>query len=149
MTHPTDPAITDRRKNMKRLGIIGGMGPEATVEFMMRLLRATYAEDDQDHIPVIADNNSQVPSRITWLLENKGADPVPEILRTTRRLCEAGADFLVMPCNTTHAFAPQIVETATVPFLHAIEIAALCSHENRGTACGGPWLARDGADRDL
>lgn len=109
---------------MKTLGIIGGMGPEATVEFMMRLLRATYAEDDQDHIPVIADNNSQVPSRISWLLENKGEDPVPEILRTTRRLCDAGVDFLVMPCNTTHAFAPQIIKAATVPFLHAIEIAA-------------------------
>lgn len=66
----------------RRVGVLGGLGPESTVEFMWRLLRATKAEDDQDHIPLVVESNCTIPSRITWLLEGKGEDPEPELVAT-------------------------------------------------------------------
>src|SRR5690625_6011140 len=82
------------------VGIIGGMGPEATIELMQRIVSKTPAADDQDHIHMIVDNNPKVPSRIQALLEGTGDNPAPVLMAMARRLEQAGADFLVIPCNT-------------------------------------------------
>ena len=62
---------------MKRVGILGGMGPQATVLLMQKIIAATPATDDADHIPLIVDQNPQVPSRIRRLIEGTGEDPAP------------------------------------------------------------------------
>ena len=64
-------------KRVKKFGILGGMGPEATVLLMQRVLSSTKADDDIDHIPMIVHQNTQVPSRIDHLISGTGSDPVP------------------------------------------------------------------------
>lgn len=102
---------------MRTVGILGGMGPEATVLLMQRLLQAVEARDDADHIPVIVHQNPAVPSRIARLIEGRGEDPGPVLAQMARDLQSAGAQALAMPCNTAHAYAPQIREATPLPFL--------------------------------
>ena len=92
---------------MRTVGILGGMGPEATILLMQRVLAAVPAQDDGDHIPLIVHQNPQVPSRIRRLIEGAGEDPAPVLIRMARDLQAAGAEALAMPCNTAHAYAAQ------------------------------------------
>ena len=78
------------------VGILGGMGPAATVDLMARLVRAVDAGDDADHVPLLVDNNTQVPSRIAALIEGKGADPAPVLVAMGQKLQVAGAEALAM-----------------------------------------------------
>ena len=112
---------------MKTVGILGGMGPEATVLLMQRLLMAVGARDDADHIPLIVHQNPAVPSRIKSLIEERGEDPGPVLAQMARNLHVAGAEALAMPCNTAHAYAPQIISATPLPFLdlRAATVAAL------------------------
>lgn len=103
------------------------MGPEATVLLMQRLLQAVQARDDTDHIPLIVHQNPAVPSRIRRLIDGVGEDPGPVLVGMARDLQAAGAEALAMPCNTAHAYAPQIVAATPLPFLdmRAATVAAL------------------------
>lgn len=107
----------------KIVGIIGGMGPEATVDLMNRVIKATPALDDGDHIRMLVDNNPKVPSRIKALLEGKGESPVPCLQDMARRLTAWGVDFLAMPCNTAHYFYRDIRNAVTIPVLDMIDLA--------------------------
>lgn len=109
---------------LRRVGILGGMGPEATVLLMSRVIAATPAKDDADHIPLIVDQNPQVPSRIARLIEGTGADPAPVLAAMARRLEVAGAEALAMPCNTAHHYAPAIRAAASVPLLDMVALSA-------------------------
>lgn len=100
------------------------MGPEATVLLMQRLISAVPAQDDCDHIPLIVDCNTQVPSRIAALIEGRGEDPGPVLAAMARGLAAAGAEALAMPCNTAHHYAPAIRAAADIPFLDMIELSA-------------------------
>ncbi|MFN4154229.1 MAG: aspartate/glutamate racemase family protein [Paracoccaceae bacterium] len=102
---------------MKTVGILGGMGPEATILLMQRLLRAVPARDDADHIPLIVHQNPAVPSRIIRLIDGLGDDPGPVLATMARDLQAAGAQALAMPCNTAHAYAAQIIGATPLPFL--------------------------------
>lgn len=122
----------------KTVGVIGGMGPEATVEFMRRLVAAVPARDDADHLHVIADNNPKIPSRIKALIEGGGEDPAPVLNAMAQGLEGAGADFLVIPCNTAHYYLPQIAAAVRIPVLDVVEltIARLRSLEVKTTRIG-------------
>jgi aspartate racemase len=104
----------------RRVGILGGMGPEATVLLMQKLIAATPAQDDADHIPLIVDQNPQVPSRIAHLIDGTGEDPGPVLAAMARRLQAAGACALAMPCNTAHHYAPAIRAAVTIPFIDMV-----------------------------
>jgi aspartate racemase len=104
------------------VGIIGGMGPEATVELMRRVTLRTRAEDDADHVHLLVESNPKIPSRIAHLLEGTGDDPLPEILRIARNLQGAGAEALAMPCNTAHHYAEQIQAAVSIPLLHMVKL---------------------------
>lgn len=108
----------------KTVGIIGGMGPEATVDLMQRVIQATPAHDDQDHLRMLVDNNPKVPSRIKALIEGSGEDPAPVLVQMARDLERWGADFLAMPCNTAHHFHPAVQAAVGVPVLNMIELTA-------------------------
>lgn len=108
----------------RRIGILGGMGPEATVLLMQRLIRAVPARDDGDHIPLLVDMNPQVPSRIAALIENTGPSPEPVLVAMARGLQRAGATALAMPCNTAHHYAPAIRRAVTIPFIDMVELSA-------------------------
>ena len=105
------------------VGIIGGMGPEATVELMRRVTAGTRAEDDADHIHLLIESNPRIPSRIAHLIEGTGRDPLPEILRVARNLQSAGADALAMPCNTAHHYAQEIQAAVSIPLLHMVKLS--------------------------
>lgn len=100
--------------SMKTLGVLGGMGPAATVAFLARVQALTPAEGDQDHIRIIADINPQVPDR------NRAPDAAEAVLGgMALRLRDAGAQVLAMPCNTAHAQAAGI-RKAGLPFIDMI-----------------------------
>lgn len=101
---------------MKTVGVVGGMGPAATVEFLARLVRATPAARDEDHLHVLVDSDPRIPSRTAALLGG-GPSPVPRLCAMARGLEQAGADFLVMPCNTAHAFLDAMRAAVRIPLL--------------------------------
>lgn len=108
---------------MRRVGIIGGMGPEATILIMRKVLDSVQARDDSDHLPLIVDQNPQVPSRIRHLIEGTGEDPGPALAASARRLVAGGALALAMPCNTAHHYAPAIRASVDAPLLDMVELS--------------------------
>lgn len=100
----------------KILGVLGGMGPAATVDFLAKLQAATPAARDQDHIRVLMDLNPHIPDR------NTGGEAGPVLGDMAARLRDAGAEVLAMPCNTAHAFSENI-KAAGLPFIDMIEAA--------------------------
>ena len=105
------------------VGIIGGMGPEATVDLMRHILRLTPAREDNDHIRCVVDNNSKIPSRIKALYENSGISPAPAMCNSARRLEAYGVDFLIIPCNTAHYYYEEVREVVSIPVLNILDIA--------------------------
>jgi aspartate racemase len=106
------------------IGIIGGMGPQATVDLMRRVIAATPASDDADHIHLIVDCNPKVPSRIAALIEGTGPDPAPELVRMAKGLEAAGATVLAIPCNTAHAYIGEIAAAVSIPVLDMVKLTA-------------------------
>ena len=107
----------------KIVGILGGMGPEATIDLMTRVLRATPALDDMDHIRLVVDNNPKVPSRIKALIEKTGESPLPCLQEMARKLADWGVDVLAMPCNTAHTYHSDIQKTVSIPVLDMIGLS--------------------------
>jgi aspartate racemase len=107
----------------RTVGVIGGMGPEATVDFLRRVVAATPAKDDSGHIRILVDNNPKIPSRIAALIDGTGADPLPVLMGMAQGLERQGADFLVIPCNTAHHYRPRIAEAVRIPILDMVALA--------------------------
>ncbi len=105
------------------VGVIGGMGPAAALDFCRRLLEATPARRDQDHLHVILDNKPGLPDRHA-AIAGTGPSPGPELARMAAGLERAGAQVLVMPCNTAHAFADDIRRAVDIPLIDLIEATA-------------------------
>jgi len=126
---------------MRKVGILGGMGPEATVLLMQKIIAAVPATDDADHVPLIVDQNSQVPSRIAHLIEGTGPDPAPVLAAMARRLEAAGAEALAMPCNTAHHYADAIRGAVTIPFLDMIAASARAARQAAGQGAAVALLA--------
>ena len=97
------------------------MGPDATVDFMAKVIAATPAESDQDHVRLLVDQNPAVPSRQAALLDG-GEDPGPAMAAMAVGLQQAGADFLVLPCNTAFAFAPAIRAAVEIPLVSIVDV---------------------------
>ncbi len=111
-----------KRKNKQTIGILGGMGPDATITLFHRIVAHTRAKKDQDHFHVIVDSNPAIPDRTKALLE-KGSSPVPLVAAAAHRLQEAGADIIGMPCNTAHAFFLEITREIKITFVNMVELA--------------------------
>lgn len=109
---------------MKPVGILGGMGPQATILLMQKVLDATPAGDDGDHLPLIVHQNPQVPSRIAALIDGTGPSPLPALQAMARDLQAAGAEALAMPCNTAHHYARGIRAETDLPLLDMLSAAA-------------------------
>jgi len=101
------------------IGILGGMGPEATVELLRRLLAATPAECDQDHIHVLVDNNPKIPDRTAAILKG-GESPLPMMIEGARTLERAGAHSLIIPCNTAHYWLSDLQKAVSIPIVDMI-----------------------------
>ncbi len=108
------------RKKLKTIGVLGGMGPEATVYFLGELIRETAAGSDQDHVPVIVYSLPQIPDRTAAILHD-GPSPLPFLRRGLQALERAGANFAVMPCVTAHYYYPWIAARSPLPVLNLLE----------------------------
>ena len=119
----------------KTVGVIGGLGPYATLDFFERILRRTRAQQEQEHLRLIIDNNTSVPDRNAFM-RGEGPSPAPALAASARGLQDAGADFIVMACNTTHAWEADIRGAITVPFLSMVKETADAVAELRPAAAG-------------
>ena len=120
---------TIRLNNEKVLGVLGGMGPLATVDFLRKLIEETPAARDEDHIPVVAWSVPQIPDRPRAITSN-GESPLPAMLAGIRTLKEAGAVAIAIPCNTAHYWYDDMVREGGLPIIHIAD-AALAELEAR------------------
>ena len=106
----------------KRLGILGGMGPGASAEYITRLIQQTSASCDQEHIPFVLWNEPRTPDRSTSL-RNGDDRPLPYLLQGIQVLKDAGCNFVVIPCNTAHFWYDELIKFR-VPIIHIVDSVA-------------------------
>ena len=120
----------------KALGVLGGMGPQATADFLTKVIEYTYVEQESDHIRIYVDNNPQIPDRINALLHN-GPSPAPVMAESVKKLEACGADLILMPCITAHNFHDEVLKSTTVPFPNFPGIVAKACKNNYGSKKAG------------
>ncbi|MEJ9281033.1 amino acid racemase [Ureibacillus thermosphaericus] len=108
----------------KTLGIIGGVGPLATMFLGETIVRLTKATSDQEHIHTIIDNDTSIPDRTAFILGKSNQNPVPIIIQDAKKLAEYGADLVCIPCNTAHTFYDEIQQGSPIPVIHMIKETA-------------------------
>jgi aspartate racemase len=102
------------------VGVIGGLGPEATLDFLGKVLVHSNARTDQEHLHLIVEINPKTPNR-NAAIAGTGPSPAPMLAGMARALERAGADFIVMACNTAHAFENDVRAATGLPFVSLIE----------------------------
>lgn len=111
------------------LGIIGGVGPLATMFIGEMIVRRTKAKADQEHVHTIIDNDTNIPDRTAYILDPTKENPVPILIEDAKKLASVGADIIAIPCNTAHTFYDQLAEGSPVPVLHMIRETAKRAHD--------------------
>ena len=109
----------EQPKKPKTIGILGGMGPQATVDLYNEIIRQTPIKEEQDHLPIIIFSNPKIPDRTKALIAG-GEDPLPLLTYSAQVLEKAGADFIIIPCNSAHHYLPQIRKAVSIPILNMI-----------------------------
>ncbi len=126
----------------KKLGIIGGMGPQATVEFYQMVVRHTAAQTDQEHIETVILSDTQIADRTSAILSGEEERVYARLLADAQQLEGLGCTAIAVPCNTAHHFLPQVQQGVSIPILHMIdETARLLKWEGRSRVA---ILATDG-----
>lgn len=108
---------------LPRIGVLGGMGPLASAEFVVKLVQATPARNDQEHFPVTLDCSPQIPDRPSAIYKG-GPDPMPAMLTVVRGLEAAGCALIAMPCNTVHHWYDQLAAQTHLPIVHIADAVA-------------------------
>lgn len=102
-----------------KVGIVGGVGPAATVDFINKILQSTPAQRDQEHLKLVVEQNPQIPDRTANLVAG-GVDPTIALYATCKKLEAAGADLIAIPCNTAHAFVERIQPYLGIPVINML-----------------------------
>lgn len=110
---------------MKKLGVLGGLGPMASVYFLQLIVQMSQARTDQEHIEVLLHSVPQIPDRTRYILGQSSEDPVPQMVAAGRGLAAQGAQVLAIPCVTAHYFQERLEAQIGIPILNAIEETAL------------------------
>lgn len=105
---------------MKTIGVLGGMGPAATADFLQKLVDSTDAATDQEHPKVLLWSNPTIPDR-TEAIVNNGEDPTPHLLDGAQLLQRGGADVFAVPCNGAHAFLPEVVKNVDIELVSILD----------------------------
>lgn len=105
-----------------KVGLIGGLGPAATVDLYDKIVKATPAKIDQEHIKLVVEQNPQIPDRTAALLHG-GEDPTIALYNCAKRLEKDGCDAIIVPCNTAHAFVPYLERHLGIPFINMQQTA--------------------------
>ena len=117
------------------IGVLGGMGPAATIDFMSKLLRLTPAEREQEHLPLVVVSDPRVPDRVAPILEGRGESPLAAMAEGVRRLERAGAACIAIPCHTAHFWYDRLAAGTDLPILHIVD-AVLAELARRETPKG-------------
>ncbi len=104
----------------KIIGILGGMGPAATIDLFTKIVKGTKVKKDQDHLRIMVDNNPKIPDR-TLAIQRKGPTPLTQLVRSAKILENAGADFIVIPCVTAHYYYDSLQKRTKIPILHIVD----------------------------
>ncbi|MEN0128771.1 MAG: amino acid racemase [Brevundimonas sp.] len=112
------------------VGVIGGVGPLATVYFMDKVVRLTQAARDQDHVDMVVLQHATIPDRTEYILGRSDDNPGPVMAEDARTLERVGVSFIVVPCNTAHHFTAEVVNATSVPVLSIVDetIAEVVDH---------------------
>ena len=139
-----------KRPGPFKIGIVGGVGPAATVDFMDKVIKRTDAECDQEHIQMVVEHNPKIPDRTESIISG-GADPTVSLYAACKNLESRSADLIAIPCNTAHAFVDQIQRHLGIPIVNmiyrdcAVRQSALCRTGRRRS----PGHHRHGEKRRL
>ncbi|MCA1808320.1 MAG: amino acid racemase [Lentisphaerae bacterium] len=106
------------------IGILGGKGPEATVELLSLIIKNTPTTREEEHFRIVVDNNPKMP-KPSLSITGEGPDALPGLLDTARNVERAGADFIAIPCNSAHYYIDQIRQAVRIPVLSIIEETAM------------------------
>ena len=101
------------------VGVVGGLGPSATVDFMDKIIKHTRVSRDQDHIRMVVEHNPQIPDRTKHLVSG-GPDPTLPLYAACKRLESNGADLIAIPCNTAHAFVDSFQQYLSIPIVNML-----------------------------
>jgi aspartate racemase len=115
----SDPAAPVERPF--KLGVVGGVGPAATVDFLAKVVRSTPARRDQDHLRLLVEQNPQIPDRTEHLVGD-GMDPTLALYATCKKLQAGEADLIAIPCNTAHAFVEAIQSELSIPIMNMLTV---------------------------
>jgi aspartate racemase len=107
---------------MRTIGVLGGMGPAATLDFYGRLIDLRSANSDEEHPPCLLNSATQIPDRTNHIV-GVGEDPTPDLVEGVMVLEAGGADFIAIPCNTAHAYLGAMREAVGIPVLDMIAAA--------------------------
>lgn len=128
--------MEEKNKSPELLGILGGLGPMSGIYFCEMLTAHTLAKKDSDHLNFLLSSRADTPDRSSFILGKSNEDPTPRMRSEAKRLEAAGAELLVIPCNTAHYFHSKISEAVDIPILNIIEeTAALCAFEKVKRVC--------------
>ncbi len=108
---------------MKIAGVLGGMGPLATIDLLNKIIKYTDAKKDSDHVHTLADNYTEIPDRTAYIL-GQGENPEKHLIDSALKLEAMGASFIVMPCNTAHYFYEKVSGAVKIPFINMIDEVA-------------------------
>jgi aspartate racemase len=132
-TFPPSPANGHCASTEGVVGILGGMGPLATVDFITKMLAATPAASDQEHVPVVVASIPQIPDR-TLAFRGEGESPAPAMIASAMRLKHAGCGLIVIACNTAHLWFDDVRAAVGVPMIHMVDAAIEDAVAASGTA---------------
>ena len=125
----------------KAVGIIGGIGPMSTVYFMEMIINMTDAAKDQEHINMVVLNHATIPDRTSYILGASSDNPLAVMVEDAKKLQQAGADFIVIPCNTAHYFFEEIKKSISIPMINIVEETVQIACEKQGIECVVPDIA--------
>ncbi|MBL4892383.1 MAG: aspartate/glutamate racemase family protein [Rhizobiaceae bacterium] len=126
-----------------KIGIVGGVGPAATIDFMSKLVNATEAECDQDHVKLLVEQNPQIPDRTLNLIAD-GVDPTLALYSTCKKLEAGGADLIAIPCNTAHAYVDRIQRHLNIPIVNILTETITYIQKHHPEICKVGILATSG-----
>ena len=105
----------------KLLGVLGGLGPMATVYFYELLTALTDAKSDQEHIDMVISSRATTPDRTAFILGESDTNPIDAMIEDSKKLVAFGAELIAIPCNTAHYFYDQLAAAVDVPILNIVE----------------------------
>lgn len=105
------------------IGVLGGMGPDATISYLSMVVEHTDAKTDQEHVDLDCVMHCSTPDRTAYILDRSQPSPVPDLLRDIATLAERGATAIAIPCNTAHFFFDELQASTSVPIMNMLDLA--------------------------